>query len=175
VSRYEVLELPGPAIANPAGVLGGIELNHVGIVVHDLDAAVGRYRELFGVGDWTKISWESEVRWRGELVDTAGVAALAGFGPIRIELAQPTKGRFLMSDWLERRGEGVFHFGYLVPDVAAVVARAERAGWTVELLCDSDEGLEYAYLDPQPAGGVCVELVSERLLGATDDSSNRDI
>ena len=133
--------------------------------MRDLDEAVGRYNRVLGVGGWMKLRWESDVRWRGELVPSGGVAAVAPFGPIKLELAQPTVSGFLMSDWLDHKGEGVFHFGYRVPDLGETLERVEAHGWGIDLLCVGEEGPEYAYLDPQPTGGVHVELVATRLSG----------
>jgi catechol 2,3-dioxygenase-like lactoylglutathione lyase family enzyme len=144
--------------------LGLVRLDHVGLVVRDVERAADLYSRFLGLDGWQKMRWSSQVTWRGQRAHVGGVTALANIGTLRVELAQPTIGVFTQSEWLASRGEGVFHIGYLVDDLPDVLQRAARVGWPVELLSEDDTGPEYAYLDPASTCGVCIEVIAERLL-----------
>ncbi len=106
---------------------------HVGIVVHDLDAACARYSELIGVPEWHR----SEVERPGLPVNpnTAGGRGILhiafGRAPgITLELIQP-EGQVEHRVFLDRHGEGVQHIGIWTPDVQAAVREAVAKGCRV--------------------------------------------
>ena len=106
---------------------------HLGIVVHDLEAACARYSELLGVPEWHR----SQVERPGIPVNprTAG-----GQGTLRIafgrmpgmtfELIQP-EGTIEHKVFLDEHGEGLQHIGIWTPDVQAAVREAVAKGCRV--------------------------------------------
>jgi len=93
------------------------EIDHVGIAVRDLDAAIAYYRDTFG----------ASVSHR-ELIDLDGVEeALIAVADSFIQLLSPTRPDSPIARFLERRGEGLHHVGYRVDD-CAVALDSVRAG-----------------------------------------------
>ncbi|MGO8687866.1 MAG: methylmalonyl-CoA epimerase [Candidatus Dormibacteria bacterium] len=125
-------------------------IDHVGIAVADLDAAVGLYTLLCGGGPVH----------RSRVADDGVEVALFEAGAQRIELLGATRPDSAISAFLARRGGGLHHVAYAVPDVQAaldhysslglrLIDRAPRPGAAGRLV---------AFLHPEAAGGVLVEL-----------------
>ena len=129
------------------------DVDHVGIAVEDLDAAVERYRRIFGMQPAHREIVQSqgveEVSFR---MGTSYVQLLGALGP------DTPVGRFL-----ERRGPGVHHVAYRVDDVAAALERLRAEG--VRLVDEAprpgSRGTTIAFVHPQDLGGVLVELVQD--------------
>lgn len=127
------------------------DLDHVGIAVDDLDAAVERYARLLGVAPVHR-----------ELVEDQGVeevlfAAGSSFIQLLGALGPDTPvGRFLAT-----RGPGMHHLAYRVDDVDAALAhlRAEGARLIDETPRPGSRGTRIAFVHPAAFGGVLVELV----------------
>lgn len=129
------------------------DIDHVGIATSDLDAAVERYREAFGLEPAHRETVEEqgveEVMFK---VGTSYVQLLRALGP------DTPVGRFL-----EKRGEGVHHVGYRVRDVTATLSRLKDLA--VPLVDQAprpgSRGTTVAFVHPRGFGGVLVELVQE--------------
>jgi methylmalonyl-CoA/ethylmalonyl-CoA epimerase len=128
-------------------------LDHVGVAVADLAAARALYEQVLGL----EVTHEEVIEDQGvhELLLSAGDAFVQLVAP----LAPDTPvGRFLA-----RRGEGIHHVGYAVPDVAAALADLRAQG--VEVIEPAPRigsgGTTIAFLHPKSMGGVLVELVEE--------------
>ena len=130
-----------------------IDIDHVGIAVADLEAAVQEYRAALGV--------EPVLR---ERVEDQGVdEVLFRAGTSYIQLLGATGPNTPVGRFLERRGEGVHHVGYRVGDVAAVLARFRDAGIPLidEIPRPGSRGTTVAFVHPKGFRGVLVELVQE--------------
>ena len=84
-----------------------------------------------------------------------------GSGPGRVELLAPLRSDSPVARFLERRGAGMHHLCYRVPDLPAALAEMERQGYQ---LIDREPragagGHRVAFLHPRSLGGVLVELV----------------
>jgi methylmalonyl-CoA/ethylmalonyl-CoA epimerase len=128
-------------------------LDHVGIAVTDLAAARDFYERTLGL----RVAHEEVLADQGvhELLFRSGDAFVQLVAP----LAPDTPvGRFLA-----RRGEGVHHVGYLVPDVAAAVRELRAEG--IEVIDPAPRtgsgGTVVAFVHPKSVRGVLVELVEE--------------
>jgi methylmalonyl-CoA/ethylmalonyl-CoA epimerase len=130
------------------------DVDHVGLAVRDLEAAVAEYRAAFGIEPVHRERMEDqgveEVLFQ---VGTSYLQLLSTLGP------DTPVGRFL-----DRRGEGVHHVGYRVDDVRSVLARLEAEGVP---LVDREprpgsRGTTVAFVHPKGFRGVLVELVQER-------------
>lgn len=131
-----------------------VEIDHVGIAVPDLDAAVEEYRRLLGV----EPSHRERVEGQGveEVLFPVGssfVQLLGALGP------DTPVGRSLA-----RRGPGLHHIAYRVDDVAASLAhlRGEGAELIDEQPRHGSRDTLIAFVHPRSMGGVLVELVQER-------------
>jgi catechol 2,3-dioxygenase-like lactoylglutathione lyase family enzyme len=155
-------------VTDPVETLGLSDLYHIGLAVHDLDDAMRRYESL-GVAGWKSFEGEFPGVYRGRECSLGARVAFAKSGPAYIELVQPTKGDWTASVFLRERGEGVYHLGYWVDDLAASMERAVSLGYQIDIV--SERG-GFAYLGADETTGVHMELVStsirpamEQLLG----------
>jgi catechol 2,3-dioxygenase-like lactoylglutathione lyase family enzyme len=142
-----------------ASAFGLVDLDHVGLAVHDVDDAIARYRSVLGLSDWVRASFESAATWRGEEGQIGANVASAPLGAIRIELVEPTKGEWTAAEWLETHGEGIYHVGYRVTDLPATLEHLAGLGVTPELVGHDAGAPFFAYLDREALCGVTVEVI----------------
>jgi methylmalonyl-CoA/ethylmalonyl-CoA epimerase len=129
------------------------EIDHVGIAVHDLDAAVVYYRDTFGA-----------VEIHRERIERDGVEeALIAVADSYIQLLSPTRPDSPVARFLDRRGEGLHHVGYRVDDCAAASASVRAGGGTLidETPRPGSRGTTVAFVHPKGAFGTLIELVQE--------------
>jgi methylmalonyl-CoA/ethylmalonyl-CoA epimerase len=129
------------------------DIDHVGIAVTDLDAAVREYRAALGTEPFHR-----------EVVQDQGVEeVLFRAGTSYIQLVAPLGPETPVGKFLEKRGEGLHHIGYRVADVAAVLDRLRENG--VPLVDQSprpgSRGTIIAFVHPRGFRGVLVELVQQ--------------
>jgi methylmalonyl-CoA/ethylmalonyl-CoA epimerase len=130
-----------------------LRIDHVGIAVPDLDAAIAWYGETFGLASvHEEVNEEQGVR----------EAMLAvGDGTTRIQLLAPLRPDSAIAKFLDRSGPGIQQVAYTVEDVEKV--SAELRGKGLRLLYDTarrgtaDSRVNFVH--PKDAGGVLVELV----------------
>ena len=129
------------------------KIDHVGIAVPDLDAAIAFYRETFGI-----------VSVHEETNEEQGVreAMLAvGDGTTRIQLLAPLTAQSTIAKFLDRSGPGVQQVAYTVEDIDAASATLRERG--LRLLYDEPRhgtsNSRVNFVHPKDAGGVLVELV----------------
>ncbi|MBN2470457.1 MAG: methylmalonyl-CoA epimerase [Anaerolineae bacterium] len=125
-------------------------LDHVAILVEDLDAALTFWRDALGLTlERTEENIAEEVR-----------IAFLPVGDSEIELLEPTTTTSGLAKYLEKRGPGMHHLCVEVPDILASMARlaAGRAEMINETPRTRDDGTQYAFVHPRSTGGVLVEL-----------------
>jgi methylmalonyl-CoA/ethylmalonyl-CoA epimerase len=126
-------------------------LDHVGVAVHSLDESLPLFESITAGKGYGR-----------EAVEAQGVEVVfVGEGAGRIELLAPLHAESPVAKFLEKRGPGMHHLCYRVPDIAAELAR-----WTAEgaQLIDraprpGAHGHQVAFLHPRSTGGVLVELL----------------
>lgn len=127
------------------------EVDHVGIAVEDLDAAVERYRQAFGI----------EPAHRERVEDQGVEEVLFRVGTSYIQLLGALGADTPVGAFLRKRGPGVHHVGYRVADVRAALDRLRAEG--VPLIDEAprpgSRGTTIAFVHPKGMGGVLVELV----------------
>jgi methylmalonyl-CoA/ethylmalonyl-CoA epimerase len=126
-------------------------IDHIGIAVTDLDAAVGLYSGGFDMAEQHR-----------ETVEEQGVEAiLLEVGEGHIELIRPLSADTSVAKFIERNGEGMHHVAYQVDDIDAALERIRAAG--LRLIDDKPRigirGSRVAFLHPKSTGGVLTELV----------------
>ena len=129
------------------------EVDHVGIAVEDLEAAIEEYRRAFGI----------EPAHR-ERIEHQGVdEVLFGVGTSFIQLLGSLGPDTPVGRFLARRGEGIHHIAYRVDDVEAALAALRDAG--VRLIDErgrpGSRGTTVAFVHPSAMHGVLVEVVQE--------------
>jgi methylmalonyl-CoA/ethylmalonyl-CoA epimerase len=129
------------------------QIDHIGIAVADLDAAVERYRRTLGI----------EPAHRERIEDQGVEEVLFEVGSSFVQLLGALGPETPVGRFLERRGPGVHHVGYRVDDVvdALVQLRAEGVRLIDETPRMGSRGTTIAFVHPQDMGGVLVELVQD--------------
>ena len=126
-----------------------IKINHVAIVVQDIDAALNFWRQTFGL----------ELDQVEDVPSQKSKVAFLPLGESEIELVQPTTSDSGLANFLEKRGEGMHHICIEVSDIDATLAELKSKG--VRLINEVPEelpGRKMAFIHPKAANGVLVEL-----------------
>ena len=139
----------------PAHLFTGID--HVGIAVPDLDAAIAMYRERFGM-EVTHEETNEEQGVREAMVAVGDPADPRGSS---IQLLAPLNEESTIAKFVDRSGPGLQQLAYRVIDVDQVSAVLRERG--VRLLYDEPRrgtaNSRINFIHPKDAGGVLVELV----------------
>lgn len=90
----------------------------VGVVVRDIDEGMAHYRKLLGLGPFWRLDTDYEGRYRGWRGRLANKNAFTRWGNVYLEMIEPVQGEGNAKEWLETRGQGIFHLGYAVDDLA---------------------------------------------------------
>ena len=127
------------------------QIDHVGIAVADMAAAITRYQQLLGVSPSVR-----------KVMEQDGIeAAMLDLGSTHVELVAATREDSTISKFLERRGEGMHHVAYRVDDIRAALAEARAQG--AQLLDEEPRmgvmGHLVAFIHPRATLGVLTELV----------------
>jgi methylmalonyl-CoA/ethylmalonyl-CoA epimerase len=129
-------------------------IDHVGIAVDDLEAAVEHYRRTLGVRPILR----ERVTDQGveEVLFAAGGSYIQLLGALG---SDTPVGRFLASN-----GPGIHHVAYRVTDVASTLEqlRREQVRLIDEVPRPGSRNTLIAFVHPKSMGGVLVELVEER-------------
>lgn len=89
----------------------------IGVVVRDIDAGMEKYRKLLGLGPFWRLDTHYEGRYRDWRGTFANRNAFTKWGDVYLEMIEPGIGEGNAREWLETRGEGIFHLGYAVDDM----------------------------------------------------------
>jgi methylmalonyl-CoA epimerase len=128
------------------------EIDHLGIAVRSLDAALIFYQEQLGLAATPRETVAQE---------KVNVIMLPAGGP-RIELLEAAGPDSVIAKFIEKRGEGLHHVALKVPDLAATVERLKSHG--ARLLNEPRTGAGghlYVFVHPSSTGGVLLELIQE--------------
>jgi methylmalonyl-CoA/ethylmalonyl-CoA epimerase len=141
-----VVDMSHAVAPGPAGLL-------TEIAVHDLEAAITYYQDVYG----------ASVDHR-EIVESDGVEeALLKVAESYIQLLTPTRADSPVAKYLEKKGEGLHHIGYRVADAAVALEAVKAAGGKVidEAPRPGSRGTTVAFIHPKTTFGTLVELVQE--------------
>jgi methylmalonyl-CoA/ethylmalonyl-CoA epimerase len=126
-------------------------IDHVGVAVEDLDAALKLYEGALGM----------PLVHRETVTEQGVEAVLLDVGDGHVELLAPLGEETPVGKFLARKGPGLHHVAYAVADIEA--ALAELSGSGIELI-DSEPRIgirqsRVAFLHPRSTGGVLTEIV----------------
>jgi methylmalonyl-CoA/ethylmalonyl-CoA epimerase len=140
------------------------EYHHVGVVVRDIKKTI-EYLTALGIGPFGMPdgSLYIEESFRGMLHGRPATWKLrisnARVGESELELLEPCGGESALQEFLDSRGEGLHHIGYLVDDVPAEMAK--MAEYRIEVLTSGEgEKASFAYFDTSAIGGIIIEVRS---------------
>lgn len=135
--------------------IGLVRIDHVGVAVADLDAAIERYQRIFGM----RCVHVETNREQGVREAMMAVGPTPGGGCV--QLLAPLGPDSPIARFLDRHGPGVQQVAYTVTDLAATSAALRERG--VRLLYDQPRrgtaGSRINFVHPKDAGGVLIELV----------------
>ena len=126
-------------------------IDHIGVAVEDLDAAIELYEKSFGM----------ELGLREAVAEQGVEAALMNVGDGHVELMAATGPDTPVGKFLAKRGPGMHHVAYQVQDIEATLASLRAAG--IRLIDETPRsGIRdslVAFLHPKSSGGVLTEIV----------------
>ncbi len=121
---------------------------HIGIAVPDLSAATAFYQDVLGA-----------VPKPLEATDDAAIISLP-FGDVDVELLAPQTNDGPVAKFIAKRGPGIHHICFRVPDLDAALQRCRDQGYR---LVDDEprigaHGRRIAFVHPKSTSGILLEL-----------------
>jgi methylmalonyl-CoA/ethylmalonyl-CoA epimerase len=125
-------------------------IEHLGIAVKSIEACLPYYEGVLGLKCYNiEVVEDQKVR-----------TAFFKVGQTKIELLEPTAEDSAVAKFIEKKGEGIHHIAFAVPQVQDALNEAESKG--VRLIDKAPragaEGLSIAFLHPKSTCGVLTEL-----------------
>jgi len=129
-------------------------MDHIGVAVEDLDAAIELYTQRFEMGEQHR-----------EVVESQGVeAVLLEIGEGHVELLKPLSPDTAVGKFIASRGPGLHHVAYQTSDIDAALEQVKAAG--LQLIDETPRigirGSRVAFLHPKATGGVLTEIVEPK-------------
>jgi methylmalonyl-CoA/ethylmalonyl-CoA epimerase len=126
-------------------------IDHVGVAVEDIDAALALYRDALGM----------PLVHRETVAEQGVDAALLDVGDGHIELLEPLGPETPVGKFLARHGPGLHHVAYRVANVEDALSALAGAGLRLidEQPRTGIRGSRVAFLHPASTGGVLTEIV----------------
>lgn len=130
-------------------------INHIGIAVKDLDASIVTFRKIFSFDEIHR-----------EIIDNQKVE-IASFkvGDILIELTSATDETSPISNFLEKRGEGIHHIAFDSDDINKELERLSNEGIQLinQTATKGAHDMLIAFLHPKSTNGVLTELSQKKV------------
>jgi len=121
---------------------------HIGVAVPDLGSAVAFYRDILGAAPKPH-----------ETADGASIVSLP-FGDVDVELLEPQAADGPIAKFLAKRGPGIHHICFRVPDLDAALQRCRDLDY--ELVDERPRmganGRRIAFVHPKSTAGILLEL-----------------
>jgi methylmalonyl-CoA/ethylmalonyl-CoA epimerase len=134
------------------------KLDHIGIAVRDLEEALAAYTEGLGLACTHRETVEDQQ------VNTAFLPV----GETHLELLETISPDGPIGRFLEKRGEGIHHLCFAVPNIHEALRRCRDAGLRLidETPRAGAHGMWVAFVHPKSTHGVLIELSQPRDPGA---------
>jgi methylmalonyl-CoA/ethylmalonyl-CoA epimerase len=129
------------------------KIEHIGIVVKDIDDANILFEKLLGVPSYKTETVESE----------KVITSFFKTGTNKIELLMATNPESPIAKFLEKKGEGIHHIAFDVDDIEAEIARLKSEGFVLinETPKPGADNKMVVFLHPKSTNWVLVELCQE--------------
>ncbi|MFZ1946592.1 MAG: methylmalonyl-CoA epimerase [bacterium] len=130
----------------------GVE--HIGIVVADLDAAVKRLEDVLGV----------KCRSRENLEAGGLEMAIFQIGEVKVEILSPTREGTAVSKFLAERGGGIHHVCFKVQDIKGCLEELDKKGVGLidKVPREGASGHKIAFINPKSVLNVLMELCESK-------------
>ncbi len=130
-----------------------MKISHLGIATKDIDEALKFWQNALGLEQThTETVEDQKVR-----------VAMLPIGETRIELLEPTSPDSPISKFLEKRGGGIHHIAVEVENIEESLRQLKLSGARLidETPRTGAENCLVAFVHPQSAGGVLLELIQQ--------------
>jgi methylmalonyl-CoA/ethylmalonyl-CoA epimerase len=126
------------------------KVEHIGIAVKDLNASINLYEQLLGSPCYKTESVSSEQ------VETAFFLQ----EHTKIELLASSDPAGVIAKFIDKKGEGLHHIAFEVPDIIAEMSRLKNAGFTLlnEQPKKGADNKLVCFIHPKNCNGVLIEL-----------------
>ncbi len=126
------------------------KVEHIGIAVKDLSVSIPLFERLLGSGCYKTETVASEQ------VETAFFLQNGG----KIELVQSTQPDGVIAKYIDKKGEGMHHIAFEVPDIQAEMERLKKEGFTLlnETPKKGADNKLVCFVHPKDCNGVLIEL-----------------
>jgi methylmalonyl-CoA epimerase len=126
-------------------------IDHIGVAVEDLDAAIALYEQTYGMA----------LVHRETVAEQGVEAVLLDVGENHVELLRPLGPDTPVGKFLARKGPGLHHVAYQVTDIEATLASLRDSGMRLidETPRTGIRQSRVAFLHPAATGAVLTELV----------------
>jgi catechol 2,3-dioxygenase-like lactoylglutathione lyase family enzyme len=136
-------------------------IDHVAIVVKDLDAAIEAWSALLGAEPTLRVTTQpfdpAGTEYEGEPTDARIRAAVFKVGAIDLELMEPLGGPGVWDEYVERHGGGLHHIGFMSDSLANGIESLGELGLSVAQRAEYPVGY-YAYFRSERQLGAMIEL-----------------
>jgi methylmalonyl-CoA/ethylmalonyl-CoA epimerase len=126
------------------------QINHVAVVVEDMDQALSFWRDALGL----------ELHGLRDVPAEKSQVAFLPLPGSEVELVQPTTDDSGIAKYLAKRGPGMHHLCLEVDDIEGMMSQLKSKG--VRLINEEPrlaaDGKKYAFIHPESTSGVLVEL-----------------
>ena len=125
-------------------------IDHIAIVVDDIDAALGFWRDTLGL----------EMTHVEDVPDQQSVVAFLPTGESEVELVKPTTPDSGIARYMQKRGPGIHHICFETDDIECALLQLKEKG--VRLINETPllgtGGKKIAFIHPESTRGVLIEL-----------------
>jgi len=127
------------------------QVDHIGIAVRSLDDAVKAYKEMFGIEpEFVEVNDEFKVR-----------VAFIPVGEVLIEFIEATEESSVVTEWIEKHGEGINHIAYRVDNINEKLKELREKGVRLmhEKAVPGGGDSKIAVISPEGTNDIITELV----------------
>lgn len=128
-------------------------IEHIGIAVENLEESIKYYEGVLGMKCYSI----------EEVVDQKVKTAFFQVGDTKIELLESTSPDGPIGKYIAKKGQGIHHIAFAVPDASEALKTAEERGVQLvdKVSRPGAEGLNIGFLHPRSTKGVLTELCSK--------------
>jgi methylmalonyl-CoA/ethylmalonyl-CoA epimerase len=129
-------------------------IEHIGIAVNNLEESIAYYEKVLGLKCYAV----------EEVVDQKVKTAFFLVGDTKIELLESTSPEGPIGKFIEKKGQGIHHIAFAVPNASEALKIAEEKGVALvdKVSRKGAEGLNIGFLHPKSTQGVLTELCSKQ-------------
>lgn len=132
------------------------QIDQIGMVVPDIQAAMADYAPLFG--PWMEMENEFDAEYRGQQHRCKIKMAFGKTGDLEIELIEPVEGVSPHTEFLDSGRSGMHHIRYRVDDVETRMAMAREIGYEVIWYKRFSEDMAFCYME-KPGDPLMIEFL----------------